>query len=75
MTDKSRVCVALMCVHGLSGALFGQMFSNGGLAAASVTLVIAAWLACDNMIALIECAELTGKNSYGQVKYTTIILN
>lgn len=44
-----------------------QMFRNGGMAAAVVTLLIAAWVACDNMIVLIRLAEKTGKSSYGQV--------
>lgn len=43
------------------------MFQNGGIAAAVVTLLIAAWVACDNMIVLIRLAEKTGKSSYGQV--------
>lgn len=43
------------------------MFANGGVFAAVVTLLIAAWVACDNMIVLIKLAEYTGKNSYGQV--------
>lgn len=43
------------------------MFQNGGLAASMVSLLCAAWVACDNMIVLIRVAEKTGKNSYGQV--------
>ena len=43
------------------------MFANGGVFAAVVTLLIAAWVACDNMIVLIKLAEYTGKKSYGQV--------
>ena len=38
------------------------------MAAAVVTLFIAAWVACDNMIVLIHLAEKTGKSSYGQVR-------
>eukprot|EP00904_Undaria_pinnatifida_P013061 jgi/Undpi1/8886/HiC_scaffold_25.g11348.m1 len=45
------------------------MFANGGVFAAVVTLLIAAWVACDNMIVLIKLAEYTGKNSYGQLGF------
>lgn len=48
------------------------MFLNGGLAASVVTLLCAAWVACDNMIVLIHLAEKTGKNSYGQVWYAMV---
>lgn len=44
-----------------------QMFHNGGLFASVITLLVAAFVACDNMIVLIRCAEFTGKHSFGQV--------
>lgn len=43
------------------------MFRNGGLAAAAATLLVVAWVSCDNMIVLVHLAEMTGRNSYGQV--------
>ncbi|CAM9976758.1 unnamed protein product [Pylaiella littoralis] len=46
-----------------------KMFLNGGIAASVVTLLCSAWVACDNMIVLIHLAEMTGKNSYGQLGY------
>ncbi|CAN0383525.1 unnamed protein product [Ectocarpus fasciculatus] len=51
------------------------MFQNGGLAASMVSLLCAAWVACDNMIVLIRVAEKTGKNSYGQVNGNVKSLN
>lgn len=42
------------------------MFRNGGLAAGIGTLLIAAWVSCDNMMVLINLAEKTGKRSYAQ---------
>ncbi|CAN0022570.1 unnamed protein product, partial [Ectocarpus fasciculatus] len=36
-----------------------KMFQNGGLAASMVSLLCAAWVACDNMIVLIRVAEKT----------------
>ncbi|CAB1101522.1 unnamed protein product [Ectocarpus sp. CCAP 1310/34] len=46
-----------------------KMFQNGGLTASILSLLCAAWVACDNMIVLIRVAEKTGKNSYGQLGY------
>lgn len=68
LTDSHRPLYRMRaCVLCLLSVLGLQIFANGGLGAASVTLLISAWLACDNMMVLIECAELTGKTSYGQV--------
>ncbi|CAN0305333.1 unnamed protein product [Ectocarpus sp. 6 AP-2014] len=46
-----------------------KMFQNGGLTASMLSLLCAAWVACDNMIVLVRLAEKTGKNSYGQLGY------
>lgn len=51
----------------MSRARTMQMFHNGGILAATVTLLTSALVACDNMVVLLQCAEYTGKNSFGQV--------